>query len=793
MLAALASHLAAAAAGQGRLVLLSGEAGVGKTTVLERFAGGVGDRVEVLRGWCEPLSTPRPLGPWVDIAPGLGVSLPEQPRPEPDAVSRLLRQVLAALDAIGPVVLLLEDIHWADAATLDVICLLARRIGTRAVLLVVSYRDDEVGPAHSLRPVLGYLAGVSTAHRLAVEPLTVSGVGRLAAGRRVDVADLYRVTGGNPFFVTEVLASGGSGIPASVADVVAGRLARVSSAARYTSEALAVIGAPAPMHLLDRLVEEPRAALVELLGAGLVLSTESGVAYRHELAREAVLATVAKPERTRLHARILDLLRNDPERREDQARLAHHAAGAENATAVLQYAPAAAGQAGAVGAFREAAEHLGRALHLGSALPPDRHASLLEQFAQFSGLASRLDDAADAFAAAAELRRQLGDLLREGDDLRWLSFVLWPLGQRAESLDNGRRAVAALETLPPSHELAAAYLNLCRLCALDHRGTAAAEAQARRAIPLGSRFGAPDVVSEARYFVGLTRYTSADDAGAAGWAEMESARAAALEAGLVQPAAFMAMLMGMAAAWRRDHNRNDSAIGFLVRLLSDHDIFSFLDVASSQRSYCALQQGRWTDATDLAAGVLDQPGPAPTARILPLLVLGLVRARRGDPEAWPPLDEGLEVPEPTGSLLVRAARAEAAWLVGDLDRTRLEAKSGLDQVGPHMDPWVTGELARWSRLAGGDPPDVRAAGPFRCELAGDWRTAAEIWEDLGCPYDAAIARLAGNVPALTQAEHMFDELGAMPAREIARARLRSRGSGWALVVRDGRPGPTRTG
>jgi DNA-binding CsgD family transcriptional regulator len=783
VLAALGEHLAAAARGRGRLVLLPGEAGVGKSAVLARFSESAGAAVHI--GRCDPLSTPRPLGPWAEVAPALGVTLDEL-SPGPGAVSWVLRRMLAALGTSEPTVLALEDVHWADEATLDLICLLARRIDRRAALVIVSFRDDQIGASHPLRAVLGYLAGLPAVHRLAVEPLSPDGVARLAAGRRMDPGELHQITGGNPFFVTEVLASGGEGIPASVADAVGGRLARLSAAARRTAEAVAVIGSPAPLDLVKGLIEDPTAGLDELLGAGLLQAAGSGVGYRHELARLAVLDAVPAPVRAELHARVLGLLRDDPMRARDHALLAHHADGAADAAAVLEYAPTAAGEAAAVGAFREAADQLARAVGVGSSLPLERRAALVEQFAQFSGLASRLSEAADAFASAVELRGRLGDRLREGDDLRWLSFVLWPLGRCAESLETGRRAVAVLETLPPTRELAAAYLNLCRLYALDHRGIEATGDGAEPAISLGLRFDAQDIAWEARYYRGLARYTEAADDGEPGWTEMESARAGALDAGLVQPAAFMTMLMGMSAAWRRDHPRSASAVTFIEELLAEYDMFSFLDVSNSQLSYRRLQQGRWEDAAELAARMADHPGPAPIARILPLLVLGLVRARRGDPEVREPLDQALAVPEPTGSLLVRAARAEAAWLAGDLERARDEARCGLDSAGPWMDPWVTGELARWLRLAGGDASNERAAGPFGLELAGNWRAAATEWEKRGCPYDAALARLEGDVTALIHAEQVFDSLGARPAAAIARARLRARG------VRLGGRGPRST-
>jgi DNA-binding CsgD family transcriptional regulator len=765
LLAALAGHMAAAGAGAGRVVLLPGQAGVGKTAVLDRFAHETGATVHV--GRCEPLSPPRPLGPWVRLASTLGVAL-DEPR-------AMLHPVLAALDGAGPTLLAVDDLHWADEATLDLFCLLARRIATRPTLLLVTYRDDEIGPAHPLRAVLGYLAGVAGTHRLPVAPLSPAGVADLATGHRVDVAELHRMTGGNPFFVTEVLAAGGRGVPGSVADAVVSRLDRLSPSGRRTAEAVAVFGDPAPPELLAGLGADLPLALDDVLAVGLLEAVGVGVGYRHELARLAVLESVPEDERTRLHARILRLLRGRPEYANEHALLAHHAAGAGDVPAILEHTRAAAGQAAAVGAYREAADQLDRAVAHADTLPLGHRAELREQVAQLSGLAGRLDVAAEGFAVAAGLRRELGDRLREGDDLRWLSFVLWPLGRPAESIEAGRRAVATLEALEPSRELAAAHLNLCRLAALDFAGIAATEAAAAPAIRFGERFGAVDVLVEARYYVGMSHYVDAGSDDADGWTRMESALAEAEAAGVARSAAFMAMLMGMMAVWRRDHARNHAAVTVIERLLADDAVFSFLDISDSQRSYRALHQGHWELATELAAGVLGRSGAAPTARVLPLLVLGLVRARRGDPDVWPPLDEALGVPEPSASMLVRTARAEAAWLAGDLGRARTEAAAGLAAAPRHMDPWVTDGLARWSRLAGGPPSAPGGGTPFALEQAGDWSAAATAWEARGCPYDAAVARLDGDVPALIHALQAFEALGAASAAAIARDRLRAHG------------------
>jgi DNA-binding CsgD family transcriptional regulator/tetratricopeptide (TPR) repeat protein len=793
VLTALWDHLALAARGQGRLVLLRGEAGAGKTAVLGRFAGRARSVADVLVGGCDPLTTPRPLGPLVDVAAGLGAAVQrelERANGGPGRMTEVLRCVMDALGSGRPKVLIFEDVHWADEATLDLICLLGRRIEHQAAVLVASYRDDEIGPSHRLRALLGDLAGVSAVHRCAIEPLSPHGVARLTTGRRVDTGELYRVTGGNPFFVTEVLAAEGDGIPATVAEAVAGRMGKVSPAAREAAEMVAVIGSRAPVKLVAALVDEAVDVIEELLGAGLLQTNMGGaVGFRHELARMAVLDAIPDFRRTALHAQVLDRLRADPARRDDHALLAHHAELAEDRDAVLAYAPPAAAHAAALGAHREAAAHYGRAVRFSSSLPPQRRATLLELLGRECVLASQLAEGINATQAALELRRALGDRLREGDNLRWLSFILWPAGRTTEAKQAGQQAVRVLETLPPSRALAWAYVNMCQLSAFNQYGVAVAEDFAQRAVVLSERFEDAEVVGQARFHLAATRFLCADDGSDDdGWERMDTARVGMLEAGLVEPAAFMVMMMGAFAALHRDNERAFPALDLLETHSLEYDMPGYLVFGRGARALGLLHGGCWEEAADLATSVLGHPRTPPMARTLPLTALALIRARRGDPQVWPLLDEALSLGEPTAWTLgpVRAARAEAAWLDGDGVRAQAEARGGLDVATSHTDPWITGELARWIHIAGGRPLPVRCAQVFALELAGNWGASAQAWAQLGCGYDAALAQLAGDVPALAQALHTFESLGARPAAAITKARLRAQGARYG--TRGPRPG-----
>ncbi|WP_237751096.1 AAA family ATPase [Streptomyces collinus] len=240
----LAGHLTAATSGPGRVALVRGEAGIGKTTVVEHLVELADPYVRVLVGACDPLATPRPLGPLMDLAPDLG-----------EAVGTALRGAVAGAGHPGevfeclladlsgrPSLLVIEDVHWADEATTDLLSYLARRLPTVPALVVATYRDDEIGRTHPLTMLLGTLAGYRWVSRHTLNPLSRGAVARLATGHAIDVEDLYRVSAGNPFLVTEILATPAGSLPVTVREAVAGRMGGLSGPARNITDVLAVLG-----------------------------------------------------------------------------------------------------------------------------------------------------------------------------------------------------------------------------------------------------------------------------------------------------------------------------------------------------------------------------------------------------------------------------------------------------------------------------------------------------------------------------------------------------------------------
>ena len=310
VLAEMAALVRAAASGTGQMVLLRGEAGVGKTALLRRFLDISASGADVLVGCCDPLSAPRPLGPFIDMF----TRLPGNQAAELTAAIHagdsewVYTHLLEVLRDGRLWIWVIEDAHWADGATLDLLRFLARRIDALPVLVVVSYRDYELGPGHPLSVMLGDMSNHSTLTRISLSPLSFDGVGVMAAGSGVDAGHLYTLTGGNPFYVNELLAAGGAGssvgaVPRGVAESAWGRLARLSAGAREAAEVTAVCGRVVDPRVVDKLCSGAVAALNECVRAGLLVAVDDMVRFRHEVVRLATLEQIPDYVRRDLHQR----------------------------------------------------------------------------------------------------------------------------------------------------------------------------------------------------------------------------------------------------------------------------------------------------------------------------------------------------------------------------------------------------------------------------------------------------------------------------------------------------------
>jgi len=769
----------------GRVVFVTGEAGIGKTALLRRFCEEHVRPGRILWGACDPLFTPRPLGPLVSVADETGGELAEVmdngrlPHEMATALSHELR-------ANPPTVFVLEDIHWADEATLDVLRLLARRVDTVPGLVLVSYRDDELARDHPLRIVLGELVRSEAVQRLKLRALSLRAVAQLAEPAGVDPRELYRKTGGNPFFVLEALAAGGNDIPDNVRDAVFARAARLGDRARRLLEAVAVVPPQAEFWLLKALAPNELDALDDCLTSGMLTSGPAGIAFRHELARLAVEDVMPRDRRVDLHRNALTALADPPQGPPDLARLAHHAEAAGDVEAVLRFAPAAAASAASLGAHRESAAQYTRALRFGGRLSPATRAELLEAQARECYLTDQYDDGIAALEQAHATRQTLDDVLKAGDDQRRLSEFLWCPGRTAEAERYARSAVTTLEQRPPGRELAWAYANLAFIC-LTASVWEEAIVCGQRAVELAERLDETEIACHAQATVACVL----------GYRELEHALQRALAAGLNDIAGHIFVLLGIVAVENRQHEIASRHLEAGIAFCRERGLELSLLYLLAYRARLELDAGRWADAVISAEAVLRVPRSSNKPRIVSLVVLGLVRARRGDPEVSPLLDEAWALAEPTAEIMrlgpVASARAEAAWLHGDHDTVDRATAAALALAVERPSPWLAAELAVWRRRAGlaldgltdavqaiaqvAGPIEQDPVGPLALQLAGKPTQAAEHWRKLDCPYDAALALAdAGDEKSLRQALEELQQLDARAAATGITHRLRELGA-----------------
>ncbi len=764
--------------GQGSLVALCGEAGVGKTSVLRAFIKGLPQDSQVLWGWCDPLSLPRPLGPVLDMAHQGTASLTRALEGDIDR-PRLFAELLRLLQT-SSWILIFEDCHWADEATRDLLKFLGRRMAHTRSLVLITYRDDEVDATHPLRTVLGELATTGALHRLPLAPLSEAAVRSLSQGTDLDPADLHRRTGGNPFFVAEMLATGRDALPLNLQDAVLARAAKLNPEERRALEAAAVMGSRIDPQQLAEVAGNTAESLAACLTTGVLVQAENGVAFRHELGREAVLAGMSPGRRVEWHRRILEVHRAQPPRPDDLAMLAHHAEAVGDRKAVLTYAPAAARRAAAMKSHREAGDQYARALRFAGELSDRDRAELLEARAFEGYLTNQIEAAVTARSEALQLWKRMGELEKVGETLRWLSRLNWFLGRRAEADACAAEALTVLTPLPAGLQLALAQSNLSQLHMLEGR-VAEAVTWGSQAIKLAEQLGAKEVLAHALNNVGTARSQAGDREGLP---LLERSLRLSLELGLEEHAARAYTNLSSISVGGRVLPEGRRWLEAGLAYTRDHDLDSWTLYMSGWLSVCEFWQGRWDAAASIAEDLLRHPRTAAASRIQPLIILGRIRVRRGDPQAAEALDEALDLAQGMGELQrlgpVSAARAEATWLAGNLEGTRAEAEGTYALALERGDPWMTGELGSWLwRVGALTEPPIGAAEPYALGMRGLALESAQAWASLGCPYEQAMALSESTEPSVQlEALTQLESLGARPLADRIARHLR------ALGIRD---------
>ena len=538
-LGALAEALRAASLETGRTLLLAGEAGIGKSALVREMV----HRAQIagarsLIGECTDAQARTPLEPFVTVyeqarqtgllEPGFGRLEVDAPVLDEWTRARAYQRFASAIThaaRVAPLMVVIEDLHWADAATQELFAFVSRRIRTHRVLLVGTYRSDELHRQHPLVPLITELNRARLAEEVPVPRLDRAGTAallraalRLAHDPGLAFVDaIHARCEGNPFFTEELLRAlherkqltfregnwvvpdrlDHSALPDSVRAAVEARSRLLSPEARTTLHVAAVVGRVFELPLLLRVLGAEESAIAVHLRAAIdamLLDPERAdgrFAFRHALTRESILAELLAPERRALHLAVgIALEQSDPGRVEE---LAAHFDAARDLGRAYRYQVAAARAAMRARAFADAARNFERALDLEP--PPSDRADICLALAEAEALAPGRGWARALSAAreAVRLYETSEQPVKAGRALTLLARALWAAAD-SDALRVGRDAVSCLQSVGETGELADAHAEVARLCWLmGDREQARAEAQ--RAIALGRRLAVPAAVA----------------------------------------------------------------------------------------------------------------------------------------------------------------------------------------------------------------------------------------------------------------------------------------------------------
>lgn len=760
-----------AASGRGSIALVRGEAGIGKTTLLTAARERMNDDVRFLWGGCNALFTPQPLGPLHDMAAGFSSGTRELLDKRVGTAALHPKIVEELKSAPSPTMFVIEDVHWADNATLDLLKFLGRRISLIPAVVVLSFRNDEVDEQHPLTAILDALPKGCT-QAIDLKPLTPDGVDKLcgAAGFQAEGARLHEVTGGNPFFLHELLASGGrpdQTIPASIKEAVNTRLSHLSQAEREFLEVLSVLPGSIPEQILQPLFgSDGELFAMAAIGRKLLLQDESrSLRFRHELARLATMARLPPTRQREINARLLTALIEAEGFEPSLDQLVHHAAGALDGERVLEYAPRAAERAAAVGAHQEAAAHLLTALQFVDVAEPELAAEIYERWAYEAGLSLRIDDdVIDARRHAITLWRALGRKEKVAENLRWLSRLHWYRAESAEANRFADEAVRLLEDSPPSAERAMAYSMRSQLHMLNDNMPKAIE-WGEKALALAEELDEPEIRAHALCNVGTAEAFRGNSQGVD---HLNQSLVIAREHGHHEHAARVYTNLSEFAVEFKQFELAERITSEGIAFDTQNDLDSWTHYLVGRQAQLRCEQGRLRDAETIARGVLALDRLTLLMKLPARLVLARVLVLFGSDDADEILSDTVEhaaaTEEPQHIVPAHLTRVLHGWL-GEQPHVAESSLNELIAVGAdNMHAWYRAEIAVWGKRLDFDVPAEFAESapePHALELGGRRSESADAWNALGAPLSAALGLARGDaLDELSAALDLSRSLGA---------------------------------
>ena len=755
----------------GRLVLIYGEAGIGKSTVVSRFLSCLPASAERGVGYCDPLNTPRPLGPVREII--------QPPTDEAAGEAYYFEDfVRRAAERGDPHVAVLEDLHWSDQRTLDWLKFVGRRISQLPLLLIGTFRDDDTEGKPALRSAIG---SVPANHviRIALKPLSHDAV-RTICGSNTKRADaIYAVTQGNPFLVSELIEwpSQDRSVPDSVADSVIARLSALAPEAQSFLQFASCNPGELPLKILPATnVARPEEMIDIGVRSKFLAASNSSVSFRHELTRLAIFADITPANRIAFHQRWLDAFLSVDDPSENFDRIMHHAERAIRPDIIRHYAPHAAKQAAKLGAHLEAALYLKSACDCLGNADDAVAAEILESFAYEAGLSLGIDDdVIEARHRAIAIRRELSQPIQVAENLRWLSRAHWYHGEAELAERYIHEAIDILENErhATSEDRAQAFAQRALFYMLRDRMTEAID-WGQRALKLAQGPTTDEVRAHALNTVGTAMFFRGE---LQGEALLRESLALSLAGRFHEQAARVFTNLSECLIEAGAFDKAEALIEEGITYDTTHDLDAWTYYLMGRKAQLVFELGRYQEAVLITDEILSQDNQALLMQMPALIMRGCAHLRQGAPDAQTLLVEALkaaeQITEPQYLAPIHIALIEAAVLAGTPDAARPSSDWMRAQPVDGLSPRKAGEFLMWETLAQRDPPETgRLPQAFSEFAAGRFASAASQFEASRTRYLAAWSLVAVSTPeALGRAHRIFRDLGCETAVALVNRRL----------------------
>lgn len=775
-LALLQKKLSMVAEGEGHCVFVSGEAGIGKTALVKAFCKQQANCI-IYQGACDALFTPRPLAPLYDIIWQVSSDLLPASHTIEQRSELFLNFFHELSNREEKILIVFEDIHWADEATLDFIKFFLRRIVQTRCLFILTYRDDEIHSGHPLRNVLGDLSP-DTFTRIQLTPLSRQAVYKLADEKGYDAENVYSISGGNPFYVNEILASYSPGVPDNIKDAILSVYDRQEEGTKNAWQICSVIPEGLEVNRFAKIKSSWDEGMDHCFALKIIIVKNDRVIFKHELYRRTIEDSLSPFKRVALNKMILDLFLTSFEEGGEIERIVQYAKNANENKLVVKYAPLAAKQAASVGAHIEASKLFLAAIEYAGGKDEDQPVELYEAYAYECYLTNQIKDAISYQEMALKTWRKRNGKEETGNSLRLLSRYCWFDGNRDEAEKYAKEAVQILESLPSSRAKAMAFSNMSQLKLFSEEITECGN-WGNLAIEMAREIKDDEILCHALNNVGAALWKASSSKDTGEKYLMESLDLA-LKNGYHEHAARAYSNIIYNSVEAKEYELAKKFLQAGIAYCEERGLDSSNNYKLSLKARMLMETGDWDEAAVIARNFLQTPAQAGTIKIGCLLILATIKIRRGEPDASLLVEEAkalaFKTKEHQRIIPVMIALLEYEWLTGKRFITEEELKICMGLVQKVDNIFLNSEIHFWLRKV--RKQEIQLPGlydPYRLLIEGKINKAADFWQKKGCPFQQAFALFEGAEPDKKNALILFQQLGANAVAEKIKMEMRAVG------------------